>query len=662
MSDGNTPVPVISIGKEDEAGVGGLLARDNDKNYANNEMVQDYIREHVWPAITYARLHRKTIEEEWREIRRMTLLEHDSNRKYKGRSEAYMPIYLRNLRTLVSQTSRGMFPSDEYMDVISRQGDPERGQPIKDYIQYEFEKCAKLRSALKPHLKQYFQFGWSVVKAWYHKELADKKPRKSLRVTNGRMFGERERDAQIEGLRVSTRSIFYFYVWPTTVDSLEDATLFFEDIDVPKWYIEEMGRKGKWENAQAALDAPFQPDHILNQQQMQEELIGNTTVPQSAAMGSDLSWWRTIQECWLKLPLPDDAYEPGETKGEPVLCLCLMAGDVPLIVRRNPYWHGRSPYLVSRLLPEVGAFYPKGDGYTAKYLQYMVNDTFNQVTDNLTYGLNPMTLMNPSTLVGAVPNFRPGGVIQTTDTQHGIRFDRPPVEQVQYGTNFGQMLVSMLSDTMGTPPIMQGSNAGKGARTATSSQILQKNAMNPIQDIVEDFENEILVELMKMAHSLGQQYRSDELFIPIVGGTPQRISPEQLIGDFDFRWLASSQAANAHQQSQERMQVLEVAMKVMPLLMQQGKTVNPEPLLKALCSAVGMRGYSQFIVPMPMPQGIPGQMPAPGGPPIAPAPGDANAGAAIPNGEPAPGEGADFGEMRDGADDMSAALGSMLGG
>lgn len=677
MSDALTPMPLDMVGQNEEANTPlappGIVG---DENYAKDDAVAAYIAQHVAPTIDYARQHRKMLEQEWREIRRITLLEHDNNQKYLGRSNAYLPLYIRSSKTLVSQVVRGLFPSDEYLDVMPRlpNMDPESGKPVKDYLQYEFEKCAKLRLQLKKHLKQYFDFGWSVVKAWYHKELeSNKASKRSLRITNQQIFGETEKDTSIEGFRVSTRSIMYFYVWPTTIDELDEATLVFEDIDIPRWYIKEMMNKGKWENGQMALDAPYQPDHGFNVQQHQVETTSNTTTPTTTPNQTDLSDWRTIQEAWCRIPLPKEAYLPGENPEEPVMCqMFLVNGLTPLVVRRHPHWHNRYPYIVNRLHPSPGSFYSKGEGYTAKYLQYLANDTFNQVSDNLTYGMNPMAILNPNMIAGNLSNFRPGGIIQTTDINQGIKFDRPPSDQVQWGMQFGSVVSSMISDSTGTPPIMQGTNAGKGARTATSSQILQKNAMNPIQDIVEDLEADLMVPLMYMAHSLGQQYRSDDMWIQITGEMPVKFTPAQLIGDYNFRWLASNQAANQQQQAQQAIELLQILEPLIPIMQQFGKTINPEVLIKKIFNqGFGFRGYNQLVITlqeamMLAQQNGAGMMPgmAPGGMPGQP-----------PTGQPGPisantqpgalpaqaGEGEDFSGVRQNSDQLSSMLGGMGG-
>lgn len=666
MSDGAIAVPMINLEAQDEVQSPLLPGPpDPNVNYATDEKVLEYIRDNIFETLNYARLHRQAYEEEMRETRRMALLEHDTNQSYLGRSKAYVPAYLRAEDTQVSQFIRGLFPSDDFMDVQEQGGtDPESARPVKDYLTYEAEKCSRLRMMLKPFARNYFRYGWAVGKVWYHKVLEGKKPRRGglMKGSLPDLIPSFEEDASISGTRFSTRNNFNFYVWPPTVDSLEEATLVFEDIDVPKWYIEEMIAKKKWVNGDAALNATPDPTHLFNVQQQSIEMVGNSAgLPTAVPVLGDASNWRMLTEAWALLPLPRKAYVAGEEPGTLVMCkiTCTRDGAIQH-VQRNPFWHGKLPYLVARMRPEPGQFYCKGMGYVARYLQYLVNDFANQLNDNGSYSLNPFAKVNPNMLAAPLSPMRPGGIFYVTDPK-AIEFDRPPVEQLQYGMQLMQLWQSMLMDHTGAPPILQGTNAGKGARTATSSQILEKNAMNPIQDIVEDLELDVMIPWMQMAFSLGQQYRDQEVWVQIAG-TPVKIAPKDLVKDCTFRWLASSQSANQQQRAQQAMQLLSQVAPILPLLQQQGKTIDPTPLLKRVYSdGFGFRGFDQFVIPMGMPPGAMGQPPGgvPGQPPtpeLEPGPNQA------PGGDPMAQSGGAFGQQEDNSDALAAMMGGTNAG
>jgi hypothetical protein len=143
------------------------------------------------------------------------------------------------------------------------------------------------------------------------------------------------------------------------------------------------------------------------------------------------------------------------------------------------------------------------------------------------------------------------------------------------------------------------------------------------------------------------------------------------MGELAWKWVASSQAINRQQRAAQSIQFLQAAANpaVMQLLMQQGKIVNPEPILRRIWEdGLGQRNFESVIAPMPMMPMMPG--PGGGGPPGAGVPsqpgGDPRSAVEqAPGGQPgmdaAPGEAEEFMNVRGGADAMAALAGSTGG-
>lgn len=304
---------LVTIKKEDEA-ITEYLPFRKGGNLAENETVQTWVQQHLLPVLNQARVDRRNLEEEWREIRRLVLLQHDLNQKYIGRSKAYVPSYLRARETLVSQLSRGLFPSDEYLDVKERiDGKLIDAMPAKTYVKYEFEKSAQLRSVIKPFLSQFVDYGITVAKAHYHKPLALMSARAKKGETGPTI--ERFKSRRREGLRFQPRSVFSVYVWPTTVDTAEDAEVIFEDLIVPITQAKRLVAMKRW------LDVPLEgtiSEFQDNIDQQQTEIQGTSTP--NGVSDSDLGTSVQVTECWFSMELPDSAYEEGKRRG----CLSLF--------------------------------------------------------------------------------------------------------------------------------------------------------------------------------------------------------------------------------------------------------------------------------------------------------------------------------------------------
>src|SRR6185436_9060199 len=117
------------------------------------------------------------------------------------------------------------------------------------------------------------------------------------------------------------------------------------------------------------------------------------------------------------------------------------------------------------------------------------------------------------------------------------KFDRPPVEMIEYAQMMVNVLMGMNQDHSGSPAQSQGLMGGKSAKTATQAQLLEKNAMTPLQDQVEDIEIGVMIPLMRACWMYAQQWRKQEV-IAMVAGHPIVVNPADLIIDPEFRWLA----------------------------------------------------------------------------------------------------------------------------
>lgn len=646
------------------------------RNWAKDASVVSYIHANLTSMLPQIRNDMLAMHEEWRSVARMVALMHDTGQRYKGRSNAYIPAYARAKKTLVASLSQGIFPTDEVAGVTSRErpNDPEPADAlaVKSYLQWELEKNARIRRQMKPFLGNLVDYGFTVAKYWYEKA---PKTKRTMKLGPVGPVSSTKDDTQREGLRFSTRSVFDFYVFPYNIGELEEASLIFEDIPVPRSYILERKRAGDWENCDQMLEAPEIPEATTNAQEAQNENMKSVS-NQRQFGDSDIGDILTVTEVWVDLVLPAAAYMADEEKGTPVPCKVVMAGDIIALVCRNPFWHQQAPYLCERDDKKVGSFYGKGVGFLVKSLQYLLNDFSNQMNDNGTMGLNPMTLVNPSTLAGPLTPIKPGGVWLTTDVQNGIKFDRPPIEQIQYGMALITLYSGMLADYTGATPSLQGQSQGKGGKTATGMQLLQKNAMNPLKDMVEDLEESVMSPLMYGCWKLGQQYRPLAFMMEVMGDTggwnPKSMNKSALRGDFIFRWLASSQAANAQQRAAQAMQLLStLTPPLVQLLAQNGHQVDPYPLMERIYKDVmGFRDFSKFVKPLqqqmlgpdgqPMGPGAPGQPPGPGGDPRSAALQNPN-GAESEASTMAPGEGDEFAVLRQQVEAATAEQGQEPG-
>lgn len=683
MSANAPETPLITAGPKDEANP--FFIPNAKENFADDKAAKEWVEDNLLSLVKDAESSGWNQRAEWSAIRDMIYLRHAEDRGYKGESDAFVPAYAKASSTLVSHISRALFPTDQVVDCIREDSadaelappPPMPGMPpappppddtevVKAWMQYQLETQAALRLNMKKFVRQLEDYGFSVAKVYWNRPPdADKEVRLQKALAVPGVYGNLSA-ANCEGVRFLTRDVFGFYMWPATVDDASQASLAFEVMQVSKQDADLRFKSGAWKNEAEAGFPDVGDDYEADLSAGNEIVTGDAaTAPNSSAKGA-LGTWGYVKECWFRMPIPSSLYGPGEVKGTPVPVKAVLINGVPVEITRNPFWHQKPPYVTHALNQRPANVYGVGIGRTGLELQTLINDVINQTQDNVTYGLNPMLVLNPDELVGnSEVVIKPGGVINTRNPQ-AVKWDRPPVEQVQYGTAQANTLIAMLNDNAGAPGQLQGTSGKGAAKTATGSQILQGNVKTDIQDEVEDLELAVLIPTMEMAYMLGQQYEKDERWIAVAGAAPVRFTRDAFLGKYKFRWLASSQSANKQVQAQQAMMFMQMLPGVMPLLQAQGKMINPEPLMKLIYSTlIGGRDFDKVVVPMPMMpmMGAPG---APGAAPPGAPPGDrprsATEQAAGGGGPPVEGEADDFMTVREGADDMAGMMGGMGGG
>lgn len=559
-------------------------------NFALHPDIVTQIREQVVPVVQQTRTSRMQLDEQWREILRMEYMTHDGGRKYFGRHNSYIPLWARTKKILVSNLKRGLFPSDEYLDVQDRASrDPEKAKPVKSLIQWEFERNANLKRWMSPFLGQKVSFGNAAMKHWYRKDVRPE-------IRSGLQAGAatlQYGSAVQEGFAVQPVSIFSFYFWPTSAMDLSEAALVFQDIDLPRVEIEKLIAYGRFVNGHKALNAPEPLEHMRQMAELHNNLFGVPAPQQQAITAGKLGSMRTLTEVWTTLVLPAEVLVEGEDPNARYSVRLVMAGADCVEARRNPFLHQRPPYEFQAENQFPGMGYGYGEGKLARPASLLTNDFFNQTADVAEYTLNPIIKANPGLIVGKMLPLAPGRIYNMM-SMDGMQFDRPPAELIQYGYQVINQLRGMVQDDTGASAQLQGSGSG-GGMTATRAQLLQKNAMTPLQDSVEDTEAAVMVPLMRAAWMYAQQWRS-QATVTQVSGQMMVVNPADLIIDPEFRWLASSQAINQAQRAQNAMQLLSAIGPMIPYLNQLGYLVDPVILLNRIFSdGFGFRGFSDFV-------------------------------------------------------------------
>lgn len=651
-------------------------------NFASNQAIRRQVQEEIGTLMMMVRNSRSELEQEWLHSLRMHKLVHDGNQKYRGRSNAYLPIWARIESTQVAALTRGVFPSDDYFGVSDALSEnPANAIPTQRWLQWELEENANLRSRFKPFARSFFRYGSAPMKVFYENTpVKQQKTRGGIVKLRDSYVNKMVPDDNCIGARVSPRSIFSWYAYPAHAQSLDECTLVFEDIDVPKAFLGEMLRLGYWLDADGAGIG-----NLLNGYRtavMRSAMSrGTADLIEPSSTSSPQGQMATVTEAYTMMVLPAAGYTQDEDQNMPVSTKITMLGDYVVEVRRNPFWHQRPPYVLGRHDQDTGSIYGGGLGRLIAPLQYLCNDFANQTNDVGSYVLNPAWKVVRGMMAGPMLPMAPGRVwgVNDPDAITPVQMDVGLVPAAQSMLN---LWTTMAQDWSGAPALAMGIGGSKSGKTATQSQILQQNMGMANQDVVEDIERDTLVPLLYMTWVNGQQFLPESV-MATVAGQSIRVSRNDLAINPRFRWLGSSQAVSRAQRTQQLINLLQSVAPLLPVINASGYKVDLVSLIQRVWTdGLGLRGFSDFIRPLSpqeqmmqqqqaamMQQGMQNPNAMPGGPAQIPGQDGDRVRSALEQvtgqeaaPEMAAGEGEHFMDARAQADEMAAMMGATRGG
>lgn len=236
----------------------------------------------------------------------------------------------------------------------------------------------------------------------------------------------------------------------------------------------------------------------------------------------------------------------------------LAAGEVVILERENPYWHGKSPFirLVDSIVPFE--FYGKGELYSIKGLQSALNTIRNQRIDNVTQAINAMWKVrgrvNETELV-----WRPNGVVHVSDLDDAQLVEYPNMTQNAYEEE--QYITAEMDHALGSADYTQIGDAASN-NTATGMSIKAEQINSRFYHKIQLLEEMALNRLGEIVLALYQQYVTSEKVIRVVGDSGKeykRLTPADIAGSYDCVVEAgSTQPVNKEKDKEEAVNLLSI--------------------------------------------------------------------------------------------------------
>lgn len=565
-------------------------------NYALDKNVVARINDEKLTLIPQIRNIRKTIQDRWTRFRQCYNGEH--NRKlYEGRSDLYWRIAYKIVETFVSHIKTQVFPTVDSFYIEPSPFDPFSvmlAPLISRLLRHDIEQ-ARVERHLDTFLRTGLIEGVSVVKegVWSVRRVnqiqrmpfmmpfmgggmpsmgpmpsgpagpgtmggnvmggLSRQPSMPMGPTAGPgipglMSGFGSNLITYEGPTFIPIRNLDFYVHPQTVTDIDDADMVFEDIYVSKTHLLAMAKAGKYQN----VDAVFATDG------------GNKIIPQTAG-DKDLQRLRegvteqliqsvsrdsyVLQEIWTTFDFDGSGYV--------VPAKIVVCNGIVLEARQNPLFSQRAPYRAWHCVDKPGSFYSTGIVEPIEHLNIAANAIGNQMLDAVAMQTNHILGVNVALLAQDVSALRiaPRAIWPTLGPPDEVFQEFRPPDNTQAAMASLQLLSGAMQDIAGAPPLLQGkfSNTEK---TATEISATATGAQAALDGFVRNVETHVMSPMLYDWYVLEQQFRAVESTVKITGSLPMKIDPQDLVGNYGFRWMTSTQVPPLIAQLQQQAQAM----------------------------------------------------------------------------------------------------------
>ena len=575
----------------------------DDRNYASDLELAARAGSFVKQIAFDVSTKRATLDEKWLQYYRIYRTVFDL-RYYQGSIEVYDPQLRKNVEFYVTRLKKALFPTDDLFEVEPVTPDAEDyADVVGEHLKWQIEKRIHLKEKISRFLRQLVIYGWSPIKCvWEHEEKEVVGLTKIEKVIKQRTYdvmgkaslqptGEVRTEIIEEQKSLVVKNnptfdvcdVFDTYVYPPTANSIEEAYGVFEVFRVPLEEVKQKETDGYYINT--------------------DNVSTNTS--------SDLWEWKRVSRLGI-----DGQTAPTELKDIPYATLCEYWGkfnfgteETPnwkeavitttnsfqvLQVRKNPFYDQRKPYLVARMSELQNEFYPDGLIAPLASLQYYANDLLAQTFDSLSYTLNPIVKYDPGRVVNlSTIAFAPGAMWALTDPTAAVL--ESPRDVSNHGFNAINQVKQIIESYPGLANIPM-----TGRKAATHITAIQQEYSLPIMDLAENIEEQVFSPWLGMAYIRNQQFLTEDEIFLVTGKKGvkfwQTLSPEMLIGDFNFFWRGANQATNIHVRARQMMEFVNMAAPVAPLIQQSGSQIDWGYVMKRIWKeGLGLDGEDKVL-------------------------------------------------------------------
>jgi hypothetical protein len=537
-------------------------------NLATRPEVYTWVMNEWAPTLIRVRHNRRAFDRKLEGYDRIyrTILDHQS---YQGRHKASLPALRKLTKSYFHQVYSGFFPMSDWFDVepIENVIEEDRARAMHDLLRHFMDNTIRLKAQFEPFTTQYLVRGTAPVKVLWQD--TERMIRRLVR-KEGRRPGKARSKIVTElvkskyGPTLRNVSLYSWYVYPETVDFLEDASLIFEDQEctvadiksmAEQWLDDEDHSLGHiYERIRPVVDRPSLPPEFKEQRKERMRALGLVD-PLDPSMSKDRCVKTTAY--WTgEIPGAthiDEKTGKETATGETEWLIELGDFHYPIRVQQNPFWYGGHPYLAPRFSRETDEFYGHSLYEGIDRLGYILNDILNQTLDGFSIAANPIVKIDPSAH-SRPASLRLQGGAKWLIRPDAAQFDRPP-DVTPGGIGMASYVQGTIHDFGPLGPVAQGQSAvrgrGRAGNTAAGMGMVSQASSMEVGTSLEHLDQELGQPLLIKCSEYIDQFMIDPIALRILGAggigfVERRLSAQDVIGNYVFRWNAAQATREKH--------------------------------------------------------------------------------------------------------------------
>lgn len=500
-------------------------------NYATNKKVAKRVEDRIINMLPRIRSERITLNSQWERYFRIWEGTH-TIKYYDGEADLRIRMARKATDTFVAHTKASIWPEDALYEVNS-DSQPEKVEMIRDLIDHDIEQ-AELQRKLDLFLTTGFIYGWCCFKTFW-KVKSTTNWRRRRRGEN--ILTVPETIQLYEGPASEIVDPFRLYFHPITARTIDDATIVFEDISVTASFLKDMENAEVYMKVDRVFKDPM-PDTkvaspIADMDAERDRRVENQGYTVTGMVREETDIHR-LTEIYAAFDLYDN--------GRLIPCKITVVGDHILEVRQNPFFEQRAPYHMWRVTDLIDNIYGQGMMSLIEDYQYGIDALINQSIDNVNFQLNPIIYINEDLMDREQVKIRPRAVWSGTGSaREAFDIIRPP-DSAQMGLQMAGVLIQMLENGVGTPPIQQGRVAKSGTTATEISQVAAGAAAIGTAQ-ASKIQQDVMEPMMRTYYFLEEQFGSPSRHARIVNNFKQKLDQggiQDLLGDYAIRWFVGS--------------------------------------------------------------------------------------------------------------------------